>query len=131
MNIKKISTICIVCAILIVIGIIIVFAASFQRNNHDISLPEKFNSQYISELEQGHHTEDLNPQGVLMAYISEKKYNIENFTLQLDEDMKKIYVNPNENIEIELTAYDIETSTGDIVRVWYASQSQQDKKDKE
>ena len=43
--------------------------------------------------------------------------------------MKKIYVYPDENIKIQLTAYDIETSNGDIVRVWYASE--QDKKDKE
>lgn len=115
MNIKKISTIYVVCAVFIVIGIIIVFAI---RNNHNVSLPEKFNSQYISELEQGHHTEDLNPQGVLMAFISEKNYNINDFILQLDEDMKKVYVYPDENIKIQLTAYDIETSNGDIVRVW-------------
>jgi hypothetical protein len=124
MNIKKISTLCIVCAVFIVIGIIIVFAI---RNNHDVSLPEKFNSQYISELEQGHHTEDLNPQGVLMAFISEKNYNIKDFILQLDEDMKKIYVYPDENIKIQLTAYDIKTSSGDIIRVWYASQDKEDK----
>ncbi len=124
MNIKKISILCIACAVFIVIGIIIVFAI---RNNHDVSLPEKFNSQYISELEQGHHTEDLNPQGVLMAFISEKNYNIKDFILQLDEDMKKIYVYPDENIKIQLTAYDIKTSSGDIIRVWYASQDKEDK----
>ncbi len=55
--------------------------------------------------------------------------NHNDFILQLDEDMKKIYVYPDENIKIQLTAYDIETSNGDIVRVWYASE--QDKKDKE
>lgn len=126
MNIKKIITVCIVGAISLVIGIIAVIAASFQRNNHDISLPVKFNSQYISELEQGHHTEDLNPQGVLMAYISKQNYKTQNYTLQLDEDMKKIYVFPAENIEIQLTAYDIETSNGDVVRVWYASQNEQE-----
>ena len=124
MNIKKISILCIACAVFIVIGIIIVFAI---RNNHDVSLPEKFNSQYISELEQGHHTEDLNSQGVLMAFISEKNYNIKDFILQLDEDMKKIYVYPDENIKIQLTAYDIKTSSGDIIRVWYASQDKEDK----
>ena len=129
MKIKKIITVCIAGAIFLVIGIVI--AISFQRNNHDVSLPVKLSSQYISELEQGHHTEDLNPQGVLMAYISEQNYKNENFTLQLDEDMKKIYVFPAENIEIQLTAYDIETSNGDIVRVWYASQSEQGKKVKE
>ena len=124
MNIKKIITVCIVGAISLVIGIIAVIAASFQRNNHGISLPVKFNSQYINELEQGHHTEDLNPQGVLMAYISKQNYKTKNFTLQLDEDMKKIYVFPAENIKIQLTAYDIETSNGDVVRVWYASQGE-------
>ena len=126
MNIKKIVTICIVGVIFLIIGIIAVTAASFQPNNQDMSLPVKFNSQYLSELEQGHHTEDLNPQGVLMAYISKQNYKTENFTLQLDEDMKKIYVFPAENIEIQLTAYDIDTSVGDVVRVWYASQSEQD-----
>ncbi len=124
MRIKKGSAFCIVSAIILVIGIIVVFATTSQRNNHDVSLPEKFNSQYISELEQGHHTEDLDPQSVLMAYLTEKNYNIENFKLQMDEDMKKKYVYADENIEIQLTAYDIETSNGDIVRVWYASQSQ-------
>lgn len=120
MKFKKASAFCIVCAVCLVIGITAVFATSCQRGEPNLGLPEKYDRQYISELEQGHHAEDSAPQTVLMEYISEQEYDFNNFELKLDEDMKKTYVYPDGNIEIQLTAYDIETSNGDVVRVWDA-----------
>lgn len=122
MKFKKFSAFCIVGAIFLVVGVTTVFATSYQGSRPNISLPEKYDRQYISELEQGHHTGDLDPQNVLMTYISEKKYNFNDFKLQLNEDMKKTYVYPDGNIEIQLVAYDIETSNGDVVKVWNAQQ---------
>lgn len=122
MKIKKISAFCIVVAVCLVIGVTTVFATSFQSSKSKLSLPKKYDGQYISELEQGHHTGDLDPQNVLMTYISENKYNFNNFKLQLNENMKKTYVSPDDNIEIQLIAYDIRTPNGDIVRVWDVQQ---------
>ncbi len=118
MKFKRASAFCTMCAVCLVIGITAVFATSCQRGEPNSGLPEKYDRQYISELEQGHHAEDSDPQTVLMEYISEKGYDFNNFELKLDEDMKKRYVYPDGNIEIQLTAYDIETSGGDAVRVW-------------
>ncbi len=121
MKIKKISAFCIIGAICLVVGVTAAFATSFKDNSpQTVSLPGKYDSQYISELEQGHHTGDLDPQNVLMTYISEKKYDFNDFVLRLDEDIKKTYVYPDGKIEIQLIAYDIQTSTGNIVRVWDA-----------
>ncbi|OCN02289.1 hypothetical protein A7X67_06495 [Clostridium sp. W14A] len=89
MKFKRTSSFCIVGAICLVIGVTTVFAASFQNNNHNMNLPEKFNSQYIIELSQGHHTGDLDPQNVFLTYLSEKKYKLEDFKLQQDEDIKE------------------------------------------
>lgn len=123
MKMKKVSTFCIVATICLVVGVTTVFATSFKSNKTpNTTLPEKYDSDYISELEQGHHTGDLEPQNVLMEYISGKKYDRNNFVLQLDEDMGKTYVYQDGNIEIKLIAYDIQISSGDTIRVWDAQQ---------
>lgn len=121
MKIKKRSAFCIAGAICLVVGMTTVFATSFYSSNSpNTGLPKKYDSEYISALEQGHHTGDLDPQNVFMSYIAEKNYDFHNFTLRSDSDEEKIYVDPDGNIEIHLNAYDIQTSKGDIVRVWDA-----------
>jgi hypothetical protein len=96
--------------------------AACSNSTTQASIVDEPSAGYIKELEQGHHTGDLDPQNVLMTFIDEKEYDINNFELSIDGDMEKSYVYPEGNIEIKLSATDVKTSNGDFLRVWSAEQ---------
>lgn len=97
------------------------------QNNTDIErqeLPEKFDIRYISELEQGHHTTDLDPELVFFeachSSFSENEYVSSDFSQIINEDTMKAYQSADGLLQIIVTAYPIETSHGDTLNVWDA-----------
>lgn len=87
-------------------------------------LPEKFDIQYISELEQGHHTTDLDPELVFIeachSSFFENEYISSDFSQIIEEDTMKVYQSEDGLIQIIVIAYPIETSYGDTLTVWDA-----------